>query len=202
MFPDVKDVISGLGLEPADFPHVERLSQLPGHAVWRVGGPQRTGILTWLPEGNARIETAARGIDLLKAAQENLSLSLNYSDFYWTNLARFRQEGTDLKAVIFDYHLLGIDLRYSDCRNATGSLAGAAADAFRQAYGQCHPHEEILERPLAALYNLRTAAQAARLPALARESIQQGVSGQLQSELFEAQALASSQYQLPDEHAG
>ncbi len=147
-------------------------------------------------------EQAAGMINQIKSALESMSLTLNYNDFYWTNLALSRQEGTDPQAIVFDYHLLGIGMRYSDCRNVTFSLAGAAVDAFWQEYGYCDPREVLLDRPLAALYDLHMAAREPRPPAWAQESIQEVRSGQLSQDLLAAQALAAAMTVPPENRTG
>lgn len=76
--------------------------------------------------GAAVWELVAESIGELKAAIRSLPATLTYNDFHWTNLALSRAETPDLRAVVFDYHLLGIATRYSDYRNATGVLRGPA----------------------------------------------------------------------------
>ena len=146
-----------------------RALQLPGLSVW---------------------ELAADHVELLRAAVERLSFTLNYNDFYWTNLALSRREGRRLEAIVFDYHLLGIGMRYSDVRNIRFSLSGAAVPAFQEAYGPLDPREETLDRPLATLYNLHTAVRMADFPSWARHSRQRVVSGDLEGDLREAIQLA------------
>lgn len=78
---------------------------------------------------------AAEHVDLLKSAAEKRTITLNYNDFYWTNLDLSRREGKDMDAIIFDYHLLGVGIRYSDVRNVCSPPSDRAARAFREAYG-------------------------------------------------------------------
>ena len=135
-------------------------------------------------------ELAADHVELLKAAVERLSLTLNYNDFHWTNLALSSPQGEELEVLVFDYHLLGMGMRYSDVRNVVGSLSGGAPGAFRDAYGAIDPLEETLDRPLATLHNLAMAARMAELPKWARASRERVVRGDLERDLLEAILLA------------
>jgi len=235
MSPDPRQIIQDLSVDPVVINHVDTLSKQHNHAVWRIMTPERSYILKWLPEAEARVEIkgylllqelgvptlplygstaqalfledlaqsdrwrlavqadaaraevgravarwyqvfhdagdalfsqgdcpsflrretdelepdsilaagralglanyhvldlACKQIELLKAAVEKLSVTLNYNDFHWTNLAISRQEDDQLEAITFDYHLLGVGMRYSDCRNVVGSLSGDAVRAF------------------------------------------------------------------------
>lgn len=135
-------------------------------------------------------ELAAEHIALLRAAAARLSITLNYNDFYWTNLALSRRCEGRLEAIVFDYHLLGIGMRYSDWRNVTGSLSGGAVSAFRDAYGLVDPREETLDRPLATLHTLHVATRTATFPGWARSSRQCVLTGELEADLVNAIALA------------
>ncbi len=104
---------------------------------------------------------AAGHIDLLKLILSNFGTTLNYNDFHWTNLALSRNSGTGMEAMVFDYDLLGIGTRYSDVRNAVGSLSGEAITGFQEVYGSVDPGEMTLDRPLATLYALVSAARMA-----------------------------------------
>jgi len=135
-------------------------------------------------------DLAARHIELLKMAVDRLSVTLNYNDFYWTNLALSRRDGDQLAAIVFDYHLLGVGMRASDCRNVTGSLSGNAVRAFWDAYGPVDPREVELDRPLAVLYALHAALRLPRFPAWAEESRQRVLRGELEKDLDAAIELA------------
>ena len=131
-------------------------------------------------------DLAVLQIDLLKAAVAKLSFTLNYNDFHWTNLALSRNEREQLDAIIFDYHLLGVGMRYSDCRNVTGSLSGAAVPAFWNTYGDIDPREQVLDQPLAHLYALTIASQMPKIPSWAEESRTRLVNGTLKKDLLAA----------------
>ncbi|MFC2014505.1 phosphotransferase [Chloroflexota bacterium] len=109
-------------------------------------------------------------IDFLKDAALNLPETLNYNDFYWTNLALSRSADPQLNAVIFDYHLLGIGLRYNDCRNVAFSLQGDAVSAFWETYGATDVREQTLDKPLATLVALVSATKLPEFPGWARRS--------------------------------
>jgi len=107
---------------------------------------------------------AAEHIELLKLGLAGFGTTLNYNDFHWTNLALSRKAGLGMEAVVFDYDLLGIGTRYSDFRNVMGSLSGEAVTGFREVYGSVDPGEQTLDRPLATLYALVSAARMATFP--------------------------------------
>ena len=125
-------------------------------------------------------------IELLKAAVARLSYTLNYNDFFWTNLALSLRGGRHRKAIIFDYHLLGVGMRYSDCRNVTSSLSGAAVPAFWDNYGPTDPREQVLDLPLAGLHALVQAAQMPKFPKWAEDSLARLKSGELERDLIAA----------------
>jgi hypothetical protein len=295
--PNPRQVILDLGRDPSKIKAIELLSERHGHAIWRITMPERSYILKWLPEADARTEIesylllqrlgvpvlplfghtpqallledlahsdswrlavetdiakpetgvavagwykifhtagetlldqghypsfltretdaldpdsilaagrslglasypamqlASTRIDLLKAAIERLSFTLNYNDFYWTNLALSHGKGEQMEAIIFDYHLLGLGMRYSDCRNVTGSLSGAAVPAFWDTYGDFDPCEQVLDRPLAALYGLVAASRLPKFPHWAKESRDGVINGDLERDLIEAIELAQT----------
>ena len=130
----------------------------------------------------------AEHVGLLKEAEACLSLTLNYNDFYWTNLALSRTDA--LRAVVFDYHLLGMGMRYSDCRNVAGSLGEKAAAAFREVYGEVDAREPVIDRPLSTLFALFTATQRPDFPAWAEGSLRRVTNGDLEQNLGEAVVVA------------
>lgn len=126
---------------------------------------------------------AAQHIALLKAAVARMSATLNYNDLCWTNLALSRRQEGEPEAIIFDYHLLGFGMRYSDCHIVTGSLTGEAVAAFHHTYGPLDPRDAILDRPLATLYGLHVAAHLPAFPAWAESLRHQAISGELEQHL-------------------
>ena len=143
-------------------------------------------------------QLAADHIDLLKLALSNFGTTLNYNDFHWTNLALSRRSGPGMEAIVFDYDLLGIGTRYSDFRNVVGSLSGAAVKGFREVDGSVDPGEQTLDRPLATLYALVSAARMATFPKWAEESRRIVLNGTFNSDLLHAVDLAHSLVALPD----
>ncbi len=129
-------------------------------------------------------DLAAEHIEAIKAAMRSLPETLNYNDFHWTNLALSRQP--PLRAVVFDYHLLGIGPAYSDYRNVLGSLRAGASAAFRQAYGPVDEREAILDASVSVLCALQVAAERAQLPAWAEGVIERVRRGDLQEALLRA----------------
>jgi len=133
---------------------------------------------------------AADYIDLLKKAASNFPETLNYNDFHWTNLALSRSAEPQMEAVIFDYHLLGIGMHYCDYRNVTGSLHGDAVPVFQKTYGDIDVREETLDKPLATLFNLVSAAALSEFPSWAQGSRKQVIRGELERDIREAVELA------------
>jgi len=129
---------------------------------------------------------AADHIEALKSALRSLPETLNYNDFHWSNLALSRPVGPPLRAIVYDYHLLGIGPAYSDCRNVCGSLGERARAAFWEAYGPVHEREAVLDAPVAILYALRVAVQMPRLPRWADGCVLQARNGELAASLRRA----------------
>lgn len=151
-------------------------------------GILRMGQRLGMPD-NPVWQLAAEHLASLQAALRALDQTLNYNDFYWTNLALSRQSLPCPRAIVFDYHLLGIGLRYSDCRNVIGSLSGAARLAFWEAYGPVDEREALLDAPLSTLYSLWVASQRPSLPAWVQGALRQVQDGQLERDLRAAQVL-------------
>ena len=133
----------------------------------KVGGSDRS-----------RWATLADHIDRVRAAAMTSAETLTYNDFHWTNLALSR-EAKPTSAVVFDYHLLGLGLRYSDYRNATGSLGPDAAAAFRSTYGKTDPRERILDDLMAPLYSLVEAFRRPRFPSWGKASLELAETGEI-----------------------
>ena len=107
-----------------------------------------------------------------------------------SDLALSRKGGPGMEAIVFDYDLLGIGTRYSDYRNVTGSLSGEAATGFREFYGSVDPDERTLDRPLATLYALVSAARMATFPKWAEACRQTVLNGTFKTDLLQAVDLA------------
>jgi len=91
-------------------------------------------------------QLAADHLEALLAAFRAFQETLNYNDFHWTNLALTHEE--PLRAVVFDYDLLGIGPVYCDIRNVLGSLGEPAQGAFREAYGPVDERIAVFDKPL------------------------------------------------------
>ena len=137
----------------------------------KVGGSDQSG---WV--------TLADNIDRIKNAAMSCGETLTHNDFHWTNLALSRNDNP-VRAVVFDYHLLGLGLRYSDCRNATGSLGPDATGAFWSAYGETDPREKILDDLTAPLYVLVEAFRRPKFPSWAEQSLKLAKTGEIHSRL-------------------
>ena len=102
----------------------------------------------------------ANSIEAIKDEARSCDETLTYNDFHWTNLALTRN-AAPIRAVVFDYHLLGIGLRYSDWRNVTGSQIRAS---FITAFGAVDEKERVLDSLLAPLYALVVAFRRTNFP--------------------------------------
>ena len=127
---------------------------------------------------------AADHLERLKQAFRAYPETLNYNDAHWSNLVLSRAE--PLRAIVFDYHLLGIGPVYCDIRNVCGSLGERARAAFREAYGAVDERIALLDAPLSQLYSLQVAAKLLHLPGWAKGCVQRVVSGELEKQLREA----------------
>ncbi len=132
------------------------------------------------------LQFCAEHIELLKRAVSALPATLTYNDFHWSNLALTRDEAGPLQAVMFDFHLLGIGVAYSDYRNVLSCLRGPAADAFKRTYGPVDEREALLDGPLSILVALKEAVTRPHLPRWADALIHEVTSGELESSLRRA----------------
>ncbi len=132
---------------------------------------------------------AAEHIEALKRALRSLPTTLTYNDFHWTNVALSRRETSALRAVVFDYHLLGIGTRYSDYRNVGSALGAPARLAFQSAYGEIDGREAVLDAPVAVLCALLEALGRPRLPGWALPLVGEVETGELEAKLQRAIAL-------------
>lgn len=139
-------------------------------------------------DGEPGWDRAVAAVPALRAALERCETTLNHNDFFWTNLALARRGD---RALVFDYHLLGIGTRASDVRNVTSSLATDAAEAFREAYGPLDETAVRLDRPLATLHALVVAARLPAVPRWAETSLDEVRRGDLDVALDAALALVA-----------
>lgn len=129
---------------------------------------------------------AADHIEALKTAMRSLPETLNYNDFHWSNLALLRRPSPSSRAIVFDYHLLGLGLAYSDCRNVVGSLVGEAVEAFWDTYGPVNERERLLDEPVAILHALSVALNRPRWPGWAEGCLRKVKNGELEKSLRHA----------------
>lgn len=153
---------------------------------WDILNPEaivRAGAVLEMEE-NPVWEFAAQHLETLRSRARRLPMTLNYNDFYWTNLALSRQP--PLKAIVFDYHLLGVGLAWSDVRNVTYSLGPAAREAFLDAYGPTRPEERVLDDALSVLHSLQVATSRPTVPRWAVPCVEMARSGSLLASLERA----------------
>jgi len=129
-------------------------------------------------------QLAADFLEALRSAFRAFPETLNYNDFHWTNLALTREE--PLRAVVFDYDLLGIGPVYCDIRKVLSSLGESAQGTFREVYGPVDEQIAVFDRPLSVLYSLLVAIRQPILPAWAQGCAQEACDGSLEHMLRKA----------------
>ena len=129
---------------------------------------------------------AANHVEALKLAAASLPQTFTYNDFFWDNLALSRLSKPGVGAIVFDYHLLGIGLAHSDCRNVVGSFGERAREAFWEAYGETDPREAVLDAPLSVLHALAVAARRLEFPSWANGCLEAVRNGTLKRDFRRA----------------
>jgi hypothetical protein len=122
----------------------------------------------------------------LKARYLEFPQTLNYNDFAAENLALSRVDGDRLQAIVFDYDCFASGTVYSDWRNVTYSLHGAARESFIEAYGPIDEQEGRLDEPLAALHGLIVSGRRSKIPRWAAPLIEDVVNGNFAESLRRA----------------
>jgi len=92
----------------------------------------------------------AEHISAILSAIRAMPCTFNYNDFHWSNLAISRA-ARDRKVALFDFHLFGVGMAYSDIRNVSSALHEPARSAFLDAYGPGEERERLLDAPVATL---------------------------------------------------
>jgi hypothetical protein len=108
---------------------------------------------------------------------KSLDETLNYNDFYWTNLAVSNDKK---EAIMFDYNLLGVGYRYSDIRNVCSSLSEKAKEIFMDEYGDFCEGEKIVDDVISHLITLTNAYKRDVFPNWANSSLRVIHNGRLE----------------------
>ncbi len=109
-------------------------------------------------------------IDKIFSAATSLPRTLNYNDFYYTNLVVARDGSS---ALMFDYHLLGKGYIYSDIRNVCSSLGSDdAKKAFLTEYGHFDESEKLVDDVVDPLYSLYVACRRESFPNWANDLLE------------------------------
>ena len=128
---------------------------------------------------------ALKGIEALKGRARICPQTFNYEDFARENLALSRGKGP-LQAVVFDYDCFTLGAAYSDWRNVTSSLEGAAREAFAEAYGPVSKAERQLDLPLSVLFGLLEASRRVNVPGWACPLLEEVENGVLERSILKA----------------
>lgn len=116
-------------------------------------------------------------LDTIRSAAMSLPRTLNYNDFYFTNLVVARDSSS---ALVFDYKLLGKGYVYSDIRNVCCSLGNDdAMNAFLTEYGNYDQSEKLVDDVVVSLYSLYIACQRESFPNWASDLLEQLKDGTL-----------------------
>lgn len=115
-------------------------------------------------------------LDQLQELLRQLSNTVTYNDFYYTNLAVSR-DGTT--AIMFDYNRMGRGFAASDLRNVTASLGPEAGKAFLESYGPLDNTEQQADSVASVLVTLIFASHYETPPNWARDSLQKLYDGTL-----------------------
>lgn len=105
----------------------------------------------------------------LRRAVESLAPTLNYNDFYYTNLIIARDRSS---AMMYDYDLLGRGYAFADVRNVCASLEPGAREVFLQEYGDADPREKLVDDVVCPLCTLCLAFEQESFPGWARSSLE------------------------------
>ena len=135
--------------------------------------------------GKPAWESALHNIEALKARAQACPQTFNYEDFDRENLALSREKNP-LRAVVFDYDCFTLGAAYSDWRNVSFSLTGAARAAFAEAYGPVSETERRLDLPLSTLGGLLEASRRANVPGWARPLLEDVENGVLERSIWRA----------------
>lgn len=111
--------------------------------------------------------------------------TLNYNDFYFGNLAVSKGRAP-VEAIVFDYDSMVTGPAYTDYRNVSLALEGAARDGFQEAYGPTDEREAILDGPLSVIHGAVCASERETLPQWGRECVREVLDGRLRSSMDRA----------------
>ena len=118
-----------------------------------------------------------KNLDKIRNAAMSLPRTLNYNDFYYTNLVIARDNSS---VIMFDYNLLGKGYVYSDIRNVYYSLGSdEARKAFLTEYGNYDENEKLIDDVVDSLYSLYIACKQKYFPNWANDLLKKLKDGRL-----------------------
>ncbi|XMB86832.1 hypothetical protein RJG79_03290 [Mycoplasmatota bacterium WC44] len=107
-------------------------------------------------------------IDIIKKKINMLPQTLNYNDFYYTNLIVSKDKK---EAFMFDFNFMGQGLKYFDVRNVLYSLKGEAKQIFLEEYGEYDIKEKLVDDVMSVIYDLSKAYGKDIFPKWGEESL-------------------------------
>lgn len=138
------------------------------------------------PQGRPTFEWALEHLDDLRERISAQESTLNYNDFFWTNMA-VRRDGS--AALMLDYNFMGAGPRMSDLHNVTCSLSAEAGVAFNDEYRRLYRNrhgadwdsapQETLLAAIEPLITLLLAIERSEFPAWAHSSLAAAGDGSL-----------------------
>lgn len=108
------------------------------------------------------------GFGLIDQKLRAMPMSLNYNDFYYTNLVVKKDKS---EAMMFDYNLLGKGFNISDINNVTYWFSEENKALFISEYGGVDPSLDILDRICSPIISLQSAMSRGIFPEWAEEAI-------------------------------
>lgn len=116
--------------------------------------------------------------EIIKEKINSLEQTLNYNDFYWTNLVVSIDKS---EAFMFDYNFLGTGFRYCDIRNVCSSLSKEAGEIFLKQYGHVNTKEKIINDFTSEISTLILAYKKEIFPSWAKDSLDSIANGKLEA---------------------
>lgn len=131
-------------------------------------------------ENNSVWNVLLNNFDSIKEKINSPEYTLNYNDFYWTNLVVSKDES---EAFMFDYNFLGKGPRYNDIRNICASLSKEAGKIFIGEYGLINEKEKIIDNATCHIITLIHAYNRQTFPSWGRESLEAINNGQVEKSI-------------------
>ncbi len=121
-------------------------------------------------------QTIDAHVETIQTVLRQLSRTLTYNDFHYTNLAVARDGSA---VLLFDYNMLGKGYVYADIRNVCSQLGPSAKAAFLTAYGRFDEFEKDVDDAVSVIGGLHIACQREVFPNWGQELLDMVHNGRL-----------------------